>query len=164
MWRRPGHRLLLAVALALAACQTGPPSLAPVALAAGVPDLRGTWTGTWGGAATRLVVTDQLDTQQYSGIYLGPVQLLGQRMPGLAGVLTVTVRGEARSANVQGWFGAAGAQPALVLVAVTPDGREYMTLRQLSAERLAGTGDSDFAWGPRGVVELTRPASQSSSH
>jgi len=163
MRRGSGCRLLLAAALLVAGCQPGPPALAPVAVAPGVPDLRGLWTGTWGGAPARLVITGQADLQQHAGVYLGPVQLLGQRLPGLTGVLTLTVRGEARSANVQGWFGATGAGPALVLVAVTPDGREYATLRPLSADRLAGTGDADFAWGPRGVVDLARAAAPSSS-
>jgi hypothetical protein len=45
---------------------------------------------------------------------------------------------------------------ALVLGAVTLDGRQYLNLVRTDDGRLAGTGQSDFPWGPQGTVLLVQ--------
>jgi hypothetical protein len=124
-----------------------------------VPDLRGTWAGTWGGRPAFLLVTDQQDEFTESGVYLGSYALLGERRPGLTGILTSSIGQDTISTNAQGWFGYSGGRLMLVLRADTADGTQYLTLGFADERRLRGTGESSFRWGPRGPVELTRQAS-----
>ena len=149
--------ITLGLAMALAGCASGPAAPPPPpAMAPPPPDLRGTWTGTWGGAPLTLVVSEQAELGAYSGLYFGPVQVLGQRVPGLAGVMTSTIGGNPVSASVKGWLGSSGTAVTLLLQARTPHGHQQLTLTRVQPERLVGRGDSDFPWGPRGDVELIR--------
>jgi hypothetical protein len=124
-----------------------------------VPDLRGTWTGTWGGRPASLLVTDQRDEFTDSGVFLGSYALLAERRPGLTGILTSSIGQDAISTNAQGWFGYSGGRLMLVVRADTADGSQYLTLGLADERRLRGTGESSFRWGPRGPVELTRQPS-----
>lgn len=149
----------LGLATLFTACVSASPPPAPAPAASTVPDLRGTWQGTWGGTPVTLVLVEQSEFGAYSGIYLGPVQLLGQRLPGLNGILTSTIRGEAVSISVEGWVGGSGGQSTVVLSGRMPSGTQALKLTRVEAERLAGTGESTFPGGPQGLVELTRQAS-----
>jgi hypothetical protein len=140
------------LALLLGAC--GPP-LAPPAPGA-VPDVRGHWTGTWAGQPLSLLITGQADESGAGGLYLGPWQVLGQRTPGVTGVMTSTVRGEAVSANASGELGYLDGTLTLVVRAETTNGAQTLRLTPRGPDRLEGAGESSFRWGPRGAVELTR--------
>lgn len=149
--------IALGVSLILGACSTMPPVPPPLTA---VPDvggpLSGTWTGTWGGTPVTLVVVEQTEFAAYSGVYLGPLQLLGQRAPGVSGVLTSTIGGAPVSVNVQGWLGATERGRTLVLTGVALDGVQYLSLARVEDDRLVGRGQSDFRWGPQGPVNLVR--------
>jgi hypothetical protein len=136
--------------LALAACQSVPPAPPPAS-----EDLRGLWEGTWGGTPLSLLVTEHRDLEAPSGIFVGPFQVLGQARPGVVGILTYTQRGEALSVNFEGRLGGAGAARTLVIIAHPTSGRLQLSLRR-AEDRLAGAGESEFWWGPRGPVELRR--------
>src|SRR5207247_10822363 len=84
---------VLAVGLALlfGGCVSTPSLTRPVSQ---VPDLRGTWTGTWGGTPLTLGGDTQEETPT-SGAYVGPWQRVGRQLPGVAGVLASTVGGQA---------------------------------------------------------------------
>jgi hypothetical protein len=145
--------VLLALLVAVAGCESAPPAPPPTG---SVPDLRGTWTGTWGGAPVTLVVTGEEDVGAGSGVYLGSWQVLGQRNPGLSGVLTTTVRGERVSLAATGRLTSNAGRPAVLLTATGPAGAQELRLTHVAPDRLRGTGESSYAWGPRGVAELTR--------
>ena len=121
-----------------------------------VPDLVGTWRGTWAGEPLVLLVTEQ-NGAGYSGVFVGGAQILGPRRPGLGGVLTSTIRGTAVSAHAAGWFGNdATGRPVLLIQADTPDGMQRLTLARVSERELQGMGESTFGWGPKGPARLTR--------
>ncbi|MBI3636378.1 MAG: hypothetical protein HY216_09215 [Candidatus Rokubacteria bacterium] len=149
--------LVLGLVVVLAACQTAR-TLAPPPPDATLLDLRGTWAGTWGGTPVTLVVVEQQDDGGYAGIYVGPAQVLGLRRPAISGVLTTTGSRGTRSVAVRGSLGASAGRPAVVLVADGPDGQQRLVLTRLNPAELGGTGESDFTWGPGGVVRLTRSA------
>jgi hypothetical protein len=154
---RLGRLVSLGLAAWLAGCASGPLAPPPASsLGPPPPDLRGTWTGTWGGAPLTLVVTDQTELGAPSGLYFGSTLVLGQRAPGVSGVITSTIAGQPLSASVNGWLGSSGAAVTLLLQARTLHGTLQLTLTRLPADRLVGRGESDFPWGPRGDVELSR--------
>jgi hypothetical protein len=133
----------------------------PVDLAApppvtAVPDLRGTWTGAWGGAPAQLIIVEQHELGDYAGIYLGPVQVLGRRRPGVSGVLTSTIAGAPVSANAEGWLGYVNGRLTLLLRATTLSGAQQLTLARTADDRWTGRGESDFPWGPQGPIEIAR--------
>ncbi|HET7343108.1 MAG TPA: hypothetical protein VFL90_16705 [Methylomirabilota bacterium] len=147
--------LALALAVVLGGCAAEPVLIPP---AGDVPDLRGTWTGTWGGAPLTLVVTEQGGTTRDSSVRLGPWPVSGAEFPTLGGVLTYQVLGRPVSANARGRFGDLNTWPsgyglALVIDALTPDG-EHLVLTEVTADRLSGVGTSIPRWGPQGPVEL----------
>lgn len=119
-------------------------------------DLKGTWTGTWGDTPLTLFVLTQ-EEMSTSDVYVGPWPLFGQRSPGLSGVLTFTVRGEAISVNVQGRLGDSNGKLTLVLDPLTANG-EQISLTRLDEDHLAGVGTSRVSWEPQGPVELVRQA------
>ena len=151
MWR-----VALGVVLALAGC-TG---LEPLPPTVPVPDLRGTWSGSWGGAPMSLVIVEQAEIGGPSGVYVGPIPvdsvLGGRRDPSVSGVITYTVRGQPVSASVNGRLGRLTGRTSMVLETAVPDGVQRLVLDRVEPERLAGYGDSTFAWGPDGRIELTR--------
>jgi hypothetical protein len=150
---------LLVLVLALGGC------LQPLGPVQGlVPDLRGTWTGTWAGTPLTLVVLDQSGTLPADGgIVLGPWPLFGGTLPALTGVLTFQSADAPLSVNVQGRFGDLGGRLALVLDAVTQDSQRIV-LSEVTPERLRGTGTSRLRWQPQGPVELRiNPATRSSA-
>jgi hypothetical protein len=153
------RRILVALSVValLCGCAPAPPPLAPPP-AGVVPDLRGTWTGSWAGTPLTLVVLDQADVSG-SGITIGPWPVLGQDLPGLSGILTYTTAGGPVSVNVTGRFGGAGRRLALVL---EPTGQvgQFMTLTKVDATRLMGMGRSHSRWDPEGPVELVRQPSR----
>jgi hypothetical protein len=108
-FRRSG---LFVLAVLLTACSTAPPPLAPPD--GHLPDVRGTWTGTWGGAPVTLVILDQTDAAPVEGVSVGPWQVFGRHLPGVSGILTVKIRSEMVSTNVQGRLGLANGRLALV--------------------------------------------------
>jgi hypothetical protein len=141
------------IALLLGAC-AGPPRLAPAA-AGPMPDLRGTWTGTWGGAPTTLVILEQSDAEPVDGVWLGPWQMVGPDLPGVTGVLTVRIRNETASVNVRGRLGTWNGRLTLVIEPATVNGG-WLSLAQPEENRLAGTGTAQMSWEPQGLVELIR--------
>ena len=44
----------------------------------------------------------------------------------------------------------------LRVIADSPSGQQRITMRPDGPDRLVGMGDSSFAWGPSGPIELTR--------
>jgi hypothetical protein len=149
--------LVLLAAVLVGGCAVGP-SLPPPP-SGPVPDLIGTWRGTWGGEPIALLITEQTAHSGYSGVFLGDYQLGGPHRPGIAGVLTSTIRGEAVSARAEGWAGNDAAGRLLLLVhSESPAGVQRLTLARVGPDQLQGTGDSTFGWGPRGPARLTRQA------
>lgn len=149
-------RLLIVVALLLGGCASSAPPPPP---AATVPDLRGTWTGTWGGTPLTMVVTGQQAGQGQSGLVIGPWQVLGEVHPTLGGVLTSSIRGEAVSTHMNALVSdAGGGRIVLTVRARSAAGDQRMTLRWIAPDRLEGSGDSQYAWGPQGPVQLIRGA------
>ena len=149
------RRAIIFLVIALSGCaQTV--DMAPPPPVTAVPDLRGTWTGTWGGTPVQLVVIDQRELGDYAGLYLGPVQLLGRRRPGVAGVLTSTIANAPVSANAEGWLGYVNGNLALLLHASTPSGSQQLTLAQTAGGGWSGQGESGFTWGSQGPIELRR--------
>jgi hypothetical protein len=146
---------LVALVLLVAGCATGQPVPPPAAVA---PDLRGIWTGTWGGTPLTLLVTDQQRGRGESGLVIGPWQVLGQIYPALSGVLTSSIRGEAVSTHMEGLVSDAGGPLVVTVRARSAAGDQRMTLRLIAPDRLEGTGDSQYAWGPQGPVQLVRGA------
>lgn len=146
----------LAVAALLAGCATAPPAPPPPPMAA--PDLRGGWTGTWGGAPLTLTITDQVDDAPYSGLYVGPWLVSGHRVPGMSGIMTYSRRsGEQVSVPFNGWF-VAQRPLDIRIIANPPDGMHKLKLTLAGPDQLTGTGDADNNFGPQGPVELTRTA------
>lgn len=145
---------LAALLLGLTACAVAPPPPAPLP-AGQAPDLRGTWTGTWGGAPLTLVVAEERLVGE-SGVYVGAWQVFGGGGPGFSGVLTFGMRGERVSVPVVGRVGASGGRPTVLLQASGPAGDQYLQLALVAPDRLQGAGESTYAWGPRGPAELTR--------
>jgi hypothetical protein len=144
---------LVVVAVSLIACTTSPPPLAtPTGL---MPDLRGTWNGTWGGAPLTLVILDQRDAEPTDAVSVGPWQVFGRNLPGVSGVLSVKIRSEMVSVNVQGRLGSSNGRLTLVLEPATVNGG-WISLTRLDENRLAGTGMAQMSWEPQGPVELIR--------
>lgn len=143
----------LAALVLLAGCTTIPPAGPPAAFA---PDLRGTWTGTWGGAPASLVVTEQATGTGESGLVLGPWQVLGERYPTATGVLTSTVDGEPVSTRMHGLLSDAGRGVVLTVRAQSAAGEQWLRLRLVDTDRLEGTGESQLRWGPQGPAQLVR--------
>lgn len=145
------------LAVLLAGCAVGPPLPPPPR--GPVPDLVGTWRGTWAGEPLVLLIVEQTAESGYSGIFLGDYQLGGLNRPGISGVLTSTIRGEAVSARAEGWAGHdATGRLLLVVQSESPAGVQWLTLARVSPDQLQGTGESSFRWGPRGTAQLTRRA------
>jgi hypothetical protein len=142
------------VLLAAGCAATAPPP--PPAVV--VPDLRGSWTGTWGGAPLILLVTDQRSGPGDSGLVIGPWQVLGEPSPTLSGVLTSSVRGESVSTRMDGLVGDAGRGVVISVRARARAGEQRLTLRLVERDRLEGSGDSQYDWGSRGPVQLVRQA------
>jgi hypothetical protein len=103
-----------------------------------------------------LVVTDQGDFGTQSGVYFGAYPVLGQRAPGVSAVLTSRIGGQPVSASATGWLGSSGTAVTIVLHARSPHGTQQLVLTRTQPDRLVGKGESDFPWGPRGDVELSR--------
>ena len=157
---------LLSVLAVVAGCATPAPSPppSPLPLTGLLPDLRGSWTGTWGGTPLNVLITAQEDVgDPAGGVYLGTFLVLGERAPTVSGVLTYARQGEAVSVSVRGWARASGRAISLVLAAAAPDGNLRLALGGASPQRLTGTGKSDFRWGPQGTVEIARTAGPPSS-
>ncbi len=149
---RAGVLVVTVISALLGACAAPPPLTAPVGM---MPDLRGTWTGTWGGAPVTLVILEQRDAEPVDGVSVGPWQVFGRNLPGVAGILTVKIRNEMVSVNVQGRLGTSNARLTLVLEPATVNGG-WISLTRLDENRLAGTGTAQMRWEPQGPVELTR--------
>lgn len=146
--------VVLALVILLGGCGS---AVSPPPPAVTVPDLRGTWSGTWGGTPLTLLVTEQRSAQGESGLVIGPWQILGQVYPTLSGVLTSSVRGEMISTQMTGLVTDQGGGNLTVTVrARSAAGDQRMTLSWTAPDRLEGTGDSQYAWGPQGPVQLTR--------
>ena len=147
----------------LFACAGPPPLAAPVG---SMPDLRGTWTGTWGGAPVTLVILDQRDAEPTDGIAVGPWPVFGRTLPVVSGIMTVKIRRELVSVNVQGRLGTSNGRLTLVLAPATVNGG-WISLTRIDDNSLAGTGAAQMSWEPQGPVELTRqpqgPAADRSS-
>jgi len=146
------------LAALVAACTTGTalPQPPPPGSGETIADLRGSWRGTWGGAPAALLITDQQTTAGYSGVYIGSYQVLGHERPGVSGILTSQVNREQTSVRAYGWFGGGDGQLTLRVIADSPSGQQRITMRPDGPDRLVGMGDSSFAWGPSGPIELTR--------
>lgn len=144
------------LAVAFLAFFGGCAAAVPLTMPAGpLPDLRGAWTGTWGGTPLTLVILEQQEAMPVEGVFLGTWHVLGRKMPGVSGVLTFMLRGEAVSVNVQGRLGDSSGRTTLVLEPVTVNGGR-MTLTHLGEHRLVGEGTSRMWWEPEGPVELAR--------
>jgi len=145
--------LALGLSVLLTGCASTPRLAAP---AGPVPDLRGAWAGTWGGTPVTLLVLEQGGEPSTSGgISLGPWTVAGERLPGLSGVLTYSVRAQATSVNVRGQLGDSNGRLTLVLHLQTPNGQQIV-LTHVDARRLTGAGTSPLSWDPQGPVDLIR--------
>jgi hypothetical protein len=140
-----------AVALLLALARCGPVPASPAGMV--VPDLRGTWAGTWGGRPMTLLIRDQQDSGGEGGVYLGSWQVLGDTRPAVSGVLTFTLRESSVSTGMHGRLGFAGGV-TLVIEANPADGRQELVLKHRDGQ-LSGSGTSAFPWGPQGAIDLT---------
>lgn len=147
---------VVALSVLLGACATTPTLTIP---AEPLPDLRGTWTGTWGGTPLTLLVLEQHEASPVDGVTIGPWHVLGGELPGVSGVLTFTSRGEAISVNVRGRLGDSNGRLALVLEPLTVNGGQIV-LTRIDPNRLAGAGTSPMRWEPQGPVELVRQSTQ----
>jgi hypothetical protein len=143
-----------AVVLVVAGCAAGP-ALPPPAAPQPSPDLRGTWVGMWGADPVALTVVEQADPAAPGGLAIGSLVTFGQRGPDLTGVMTTTRGTATATVNVRGWLGGAG-RSRLVVYADSPHGPQSLDLVLVEPDRLAGTGTSGFAWGPRGPAALAR--------
>lgn len=143
---------LILLALVLAACASEPRLDQPTQT---VPDLRGTWRGTWGAAPITLLVLEQGGTTRQGGIAVGPWPLTGAGLPSLEGVLTYPSNGAPTSVNVRGRFGDWNGGFTLVVDALTRDGQQ-LVLTRIAGDRLSGSGSSRRSWDPQGAVELVR--------
>jgi hypothetical protein len=150
--RAPARLAVVAAALLLAGCATEVP-LAPPARS--VPDLRGTWTGTWGGTPVTLVVLSQEEAYESGTVAVGPWTLAGYPLPGVSGVMTFSIDGEATTVNVRGRVGDRDGRLTLVLGPLTARG-EQIVLARVGQDRLRGTGVSRATWEPQGPIELVR--------
>ena len=154
---RSGRGLvMLAVFAASCATVSTLPPPPPPGTAASIPDMRGTWRGTWGGAPAALLITDEQTAAGYSGIYVGNYQVLGHERPGMAGILTSQIDNAQTSVRASGWFGGVANQLTLVILADSPSGQQRITVRPEGPDRLVGMGDSNFRGGPSGPIELQR--------
>jgi hypothetical protein len=144
--------LIAALAIVVAGCAA---ALPPAAV---VPDLRGTWTGTWGGTPLAFTVTDQQAGRGDSGLAIGPWRVLGEPHPTVSGVITSRIGGEAVSTRMDGLLADAGGRLVVTVRARSRAGEQRLTLRLVAPDRLEGRGDSQYAWGPRGPVRLGRGA------
>lgn len=151
LWRL--RLVVFSLVFSLAGCETGGSSSAPIATA-GIPDLHGTWTGTWGGTPLTLVIREREASGGDGGIYVGPWQVAGRQSPTVSGIITFTRRGDAVSTGMHGWLRQSGGL-RLVIEANPSDGRQELVLN-VDGDRLTGTGTSSFRWGPQGTVELAR--------
>jgi hypothetical protein len=147
--------LVVALTLVVAGCATSQVVPPP---AASVPDLRGAWTGTWGGAPLTVLVTEQRNGHGDSGLVIGPWQVLGQQYPTVSGVLTTSIRGEMVSTHMDGLLADSGGRLVVTVRARSAAGDQRLTLRLIATDRLEGAGDSQYAWGPQGPVQLARTA------
>ena len=102
------------------------------------------------------LITDQQTYAGDSGLYVGGYQVLGHPRPGVAGILTSQINKEQTSVRAYGWFGGVEGQPTLTLVTDSPSGQQRIILRLDGPDRLVGTGNSSFKWGPTGPIELRR--------
>ena len=137
----PAGNRYLATRFADETVSTVPPS-APRGTAVSIPDMRGTWRGTWGDAPASLLITDQ-QTAGSSGLY---------------GILTSQIDKAQTSVRASGSFEGAGSELTLVIVADSPIGEQRITVRPDGPDRLVGVGESSFASGPHGLVDLRRAA------
>lgn len=146
----------LGLLLAVGAC-AGPIIPPPPAPGTALPDLRGTWTGTWAGEPVTLLITEQAEERPGAGgFYVGTAHVLGERWPTITGVLTFSDRSGATSTHARGWVGQEGRRLRLLVAAAPGAGDIVLDLAVEPDGRLTGTGASDFRWGPRGPVTLTR--------
>src|SRR5712692_3393949 len=152
---KPSALAVLAAGLTvlLGSCGPAAPRLTPPSRQ--LPDLRGTWTGTWGGTRLTLFVLEQTDDAASGGVTLDPWVLLGERLPGLSGVLTFTAKGEPVSVNFRARLGDSNGTLTLVLDSLTTNG-EHITLTQVEEHRMTGDGTSRASWEPQGRIELVR--------
>jgi hypothetical protein len=147
---------LVMVMLLTAACTTPLPQPPPAGAGVTTSDIRGSWRGTWGGAPASLLITDQETQAGYSGLYVGNYQVLGNQRPGVSGILTSQIDKEQTSVHAYGWFGGLEGEPTLRIIADSPSGQQRLTLRPYGPDRLIGMGESSFAWGPVGPIQLMR--------
>jgi hypothetical protein len=150
-------RLMRALAVVLvvlvAGCATAPPVGPPAAVA---PDLRGTWTGTWGGHPASLVVIEQREGVGDSWVMLGAWPVLGEHYPTATGILTATVDGQLVSTHMRALLAQHGAGLVLRVYARSSAGEQWLDLRLVDDNRLEGMGQSQMRWGPQGPARLVR--------
>ena len=102
-----------------------------------------------------LVILDQTDAAPVDGVSVGPWQVFGRNLPGISGILTVKIRSEMVSTNVQGRLGMANGRLALELAPATANGG-WISLTKLDQTRMSGTGMGQMSWEPQGPVDLVR--------
>ena len=159
MTERGAHRAILvlvsAIVIGLAGCESSRPAPPPVISYEAIGELRGIWTGTWGGTPLTLSIVDENESAPYSGLYFGPWLIAGQRYAGISGIVTYSSDGSPSSAQFTGWIYSLRPFTAFIL-AEPPAGQLDLRLKGAGPGRLAGEGRSTFRWGPRGSIELTR--------
>jgi len=143
---------------ALASPEPRPAPAIPPPAAQVVPDLRGTWTGTWAQRPMTLLLLKQ-EEFPVGSVYIGPWAPFAQRELGLSGILTFTVRDEAISVNVRGRFAGSNGGRALVLEPLTANGQQIV-LTRVERDYLSGVGTSRASWEPSCPVELDVPCLQ----
>src|SRR2546426_7812082 len=142
--------VLAVAAVSLFACGTPPPPLAtPVGM---MPDLRGTWSGTWGGTPLTLVILDQRDAEPTGGVSVGSWQVFGRDLPGVSGILSVRIRDEMLSVNVQGRLGSSNGRLTLVLEPATVNGGGVSPTRPGGKRPGGGGGGARGRGAPGGAA------------
>jgi hypothetical protein len=161
-------RALAAVAAVLAMAtlthaQQPPPPPPPGAAPVGLPDLSGTWKGTWGDAPTTLVIFKRSEAalvgQALSGLSNFASTVVGQGDSTVKGTLSTNGRAGPLSVAVNGRLGLFNNRLTLVLNAQpgwTWSDYQELVLTTVTPERMSGTGTSTAQWGPTGPVELKR--------
>lgn len=124
-------------ALALAACQV-PPPVGPLP-PGNIPELIGTWEGTWAGTPTTLVLT-------------------AQEGGDVSGILTTLERRGPVSTAVRGRLGLRAGRLVMVLTSDTTYSHDQFDFVTVQADRLEGTARSFGPGAREGAIVLRRRA------
>jgi hypothetical protein len=126
------------------------------------PDLSGTWTGTWGGQPTTLVIQGQGSEQPQEGLFVGTISvdalLSAQQQATVSGTITHPGPSGPLSSTFTGRVDYVAGQLTLLLNLPTFNEFQEIALAVEGNERLVGAAARDIPEGPRGAIRLVRQA------